>query len=894
MADGDLTSIRISATADTSSATSALKELATALERISAQAKALVFPNEKIKGFTESMKSLTQVDTAKLSKAVDGLASSLRKINEVNIDPSKAKALAEQMKAFAAVGEARAKMEMARHRGDAVKAQLQGAENARKREERLAQQEKEPKPEPREPRTVDVPKFGLTAASAQKLSSYLQRAMANANGLKTALVSLVNLGAKALSGIATGAKNAAIGLAKMVANMALAPWKRLGTQIGSIVSRLKGFFAAIKRIAIYRAIRAMLKALTQAFKEGVTNLYQYSKAMEGTFAKSMDSLATSSLYLKNSLGAMAAPIINALAPAIDFLVDKIVGLLNKFNELVAAMTGASTWTAALKYPKEWAESTDDAAGKAKELRKTLLGFDEINRLDDNNKGSRGKAAETLDYSKMFEERTVETKAKNFIKKIKEAFKKGDFTDIGKNIGESLKNGLDNIPWDKIKDRLNKNASSVATLINGFISVPGLGESIGRTIAEAFNTAVGKMNTFFSTVHWDDLGKFLGDGINGILKNFNVEDLARGLAGIVNSGFELINNFINTVDWEELGTFLSNGINGFFDELNTEQIGKTISNGVRNAIKLVHTFFTKTDFEEIGNKIGKLIKEIDWGAVLKGLAQLLWDAVKAAAEAVKGIAEESPAFALAIAGLVAYKIATALGAATITQTITGALSKAILGASTASAVGTTAGGAASVSGAAVAGKAALVGAAAYGGYKLGEAIGELEPVKKATDSMMEGVFGEIKTEIDPDKYKDEQYDKDLAQWRRQQAEKQIKKDEELRKEIKKTYGGTPGSFYGYASGGTPRTGSLFLAGEAGAEIISSQSGHTSVSNRDQIAESVAQGNEESNALLREQNDLLRRLLAKDTTVAAYISTDSIVSGLDRKNRRDGRTSVPVGV
>lgn len=54
--------------------------------------------------------------------------------------------------------------------------------------------------------------------------------------------------------------------------------------------------------------------LTQAMKEGINNLYQYSNLMGGTFAQSMDRLATSGQYLKNSLGAMAAPIINALAP----------------------------------------------------------------------------------------------------------------------------------------------------------------------------------------------------------------------------------------------------------------------------------------------------------------------------------------------------------------------------------------------------------------------------------------------------------------------------------------------------------------------------------------------------------------------------------------------------
>lgn len=48
-----------------------------------------------------------------------------------------------------------------------------------------------------------------------------------------------------------------------------------------------------------------------------------------------------------------------------------------------------------------------------------------------------------------------------------------------------------------------------------------------------------------------------------------------------------------------------------------------------------------------------------------------------------------------------------------------------------------------------------------------------------------------------------------------------------------------------------------------------------------------------ALLREQNNLLRQLLDKDTNVTAVIGTSDVVDGLARKNRRDGKTVVPVG-
>ena len=83
------------------------------------------------------------------------------------------------------------------------------------------------------------------------------------------------------------------------------------------------------------------------------NLYQYSLIVGTDFARSMDKLATSSLYLKNSMAAMVSPIINSLAPALDLIVDKVVSMLNAINQLIAKLSGSDTYTAARKIPTSW-------------------------------------------------------------------------------------------------------------------------------------------------------------------------------------------------------------------------------------------------------------------------------------------------------------------------------------------------------------------------------------------------------------------------------------------------------------------------------------------------------------------------------------------------------------
>ena len=72
---------------------------------------------------------------------------------------------------------------------------------------------------------------------------------------------------------------------------------------------------------------------------------------------------------------------------------------------------------------------------------------------------------------------------------------------------------------------------------------------------------------------------------------------------------------------------------------------------------------------------------------------------------------------------------------------------------------------------------------------------------------------------------------------------------------------------YASGGFPQSGQYFMARENGSpEIVGTMGGHTAVANNDQIVEGiksgVAEAQSEQNALLREQNDLLREIASKE--------------------------------
>ena len=101
---------------------------------------------------------------------------------------------------------------------------------------------------------------------------------------------------------------------------------------------------------------------------------------------------------------------------------------------------------------------------------------------------------------------------------------------------------------------------------------------------------------------------------------------------------------------------------------------------------------------------------------------------------------------------------------------------------------------------------------------------------------------------------------------------------------------------YASGGFPTEGQMFIAREAGAEMVGNIGRRTAVANNDQIvsgiAGGVAEANEEQNVLLREQNSLLRAILEKDSGV--YLDGKNLTHSVEKYQRERGRVLITGGV
>lgn len=419
---------------------------------------------------------------------------------------------------------------------------------------------------------------------------------------------------------------------------------------------LRGILSTLGMTARFMFASFVIQGVLSGVKEGMQNLSKYSKQTNADLSLLMSSLT----QLKNSLATAFAPILTVITPVLNALIQKIITVVNTFGQLTASLAGQTTFVKAKKVNQDYAASLDKSSKKAKNLQRTLMGFDEINKLDDKN--SSDSSGGGLSPNDMFETVKIPNKYKDLAKMLKDAWTQGDFTKIGQMVGKKVNEALESIPWDKIKKTCNKIAKSIATFLNGFIETVDWG-LVGNTISQGLNTAFGFANTFAKNFHWDSLGKAIGNGINGAMKGLDWNLIQETVRNVVGGIVTSINTFIKTTKWNLVGKTIGNGlntaleavytavtnfewkkagkaladaINGLFDTFDWAKAGKTLSNGIKGALDFAITAIENVKWSNVGKDIATFLENIDWLGIATRIYKLLCTALASALAGLAGL------------------------------------------------------------------------------------------------------------------------------------------------------------------------------------------------------------------------------------------------------------------
>ena len=392
--------------------------------------------------------------------------------------------------------------------------------------------------------------------------------------------------------------------------------------------------------------------------------------------------------LARAIGSIFLPIVAAVLPYLNAVMIVLNRAANAIANFVSALTGykPKDLTGSIAVDSgvgDLAEDTDDysnsakkAAKATKEWKNQLMGFDEINKLEDSSDSGNGgggsgspsgagggglqDAFDSIydEYQKAWDKafNSMDNDAQRMAKKIQDAITKAwetsDGSGIGNAIAEWLNKGINAALGvvDKKTAVFKKFATVIATSINGFVDKlewKNLGTLIGKNIKGDLEA----IETFFDTVNWDNLGKGIATSLNAYFNSDTIEQKLKTIASVFKGAVELAFGAIEEFDFKSIGEHIGTGINDVlkkFGEVDPktglttwQKLGKALSDGVSGLLDALITALDKVDWDKVGTAIGEFLEKVDWNKALLKVVKLIGKTFGALLETYIGSFKKSP-------------------------------------------------------------------------------------------------------------------------------------------------------------------------------------------------------------------------------------------------------------
>ena len=449
--------------------------------------------------------------------------------------------------------------------------------------------------------------FGLSALKAKEYSSQLM-AMLNAMGFAKDLGKDMALQMTALSGDLASFYNTtneeAFEALQSVITGTTRPMRRFGIDLTE---------ATLQEYALSKGIATQVEAMTNAQKVALRYNYvmEATTQLHGDFARTSHTWANAIRILGNRSKEFASIIgmilIHFLTPMIS-VINQIIGLAIQAAKALAGIFGVNLEIAnvggAVDFGNDIADSMDNANESASKLKRTILGFDEVNRLSGQDSGEGagsgsfggGNIGFDLVNPYDFKEWTNETKTLKqmldslaaALDKYNKSFKKNKevVQEWGRALSKQFNYFTKNFPWGKLGQSIGSTVSLVYSFIYEVLvgtDWKKLGESIrdffvkglkatdftliGKTIAAKINASF----KFFKQIvadksFWESVGNSIVNGINGFISEIDVKEAAQTLAGIINGIASVIKQLIAEINWKEATSKLAEGLKEMFSSI----------------------------------------------------------------------------------------------------------------------------------------------------------------------------------------------------------------------------------------------------------------------------------------------------------------------------------------
>lgn len=451
--------------------------------------------------------------------------------------------------------------------------------------------------------------------------------------------------ASGLRAVAASAAKAATHLARMAASGIAAGLKKISAGMFGLNKSANNNVLTFKNLLKYglgiRSVYALVNKLRRGLVEGVNNMAQFDSSTRSA----LNSISASMSQLGNAAASAAGPIIQALAPALNYIISLAIAAANAIAQLLAALGGKGVFVKATKQAKGLGAAVGGAGSAAKEAKKELASFDKLNVKKDDDTGGGGGGGGGAGAGGGFETAEIDSRIKGIADKIKDLIKAQDWEGLGAYLASGVNYGLeklyDIINWDNVGPKITPFITAFTETFNSLVDHIDW-DLMGRVLGAGINTLVNTLDLLITGIDWENLGKKFGEGANGMVKEIDWGKLGKMIGHKLSILPKMLAGFVMTMDWSALGTGIGLGIDntlrnfdwtafftGLFglavglmeslvkalETVNWFEVGQAISRGIEQGAK-------NADLSRLPGLIAE-----DVGAALGGLAALLWGILK---------------------------------------------------------------------------------------------------------------------------------------------------------------------------------------------------------------------------------------------------------------------------
>lgn len=436
--------------------------------------------------------------------------------------------------------------------------------------------------------------------------------------------------------------------------------------------------ATLQTYAYKYGLSTAVSEMTQADKMQLRLLaiLDQSKIAWGDQANTINSVANQYRILKQQIKNVARMVGNLLMPVIQAVLPFINGLLIAVQRLLGfiggllgidfgkIMDGISSGYSGID-TGDMVDDTDamadnmgnvsDNLGKAnknaKKLHDSMLGIDELNviRPDDSDasgSGGAGSAGSNIGggaggidlsdeigaaiaaYEAVWNEAFQKSvnKAQEYADKICSVFsnmwsliKAGDYEGLGEYIAGGIDSVFEKINsvfnWDKMGPPITMFVDAYCRTINSLVDNVHWAD-IGKTIGDGLNVITNTLYLYLTGIDWIGIGSAIASGLNGIINSVDWEILGRTIGAGLMKIPNMIYGFVTTLDWSGLGAGIGTSLNGVLMEFDGKTIAGGINGIVNGILDALKAFIKTVDWSEVAKAVGDVLGNLDWGTLAK--------------------------------------------------------------------------------------------------------------------------------------------------------------------------------------------------------------------------------------------------------------------------------------